>query len=175
MKKVLIIIVVILVLGIIGFFTLRSWTKSHSPEEHLTYSEGGLDIEIDYCRPYKKGRKIFGGLVPYDKVWRTGANEATVIEFDEDVTIAGQPLTEGEYSLWTIPTKSDWTIIFNKETGQWGTKYDSTKNVMAVKVPSKKMREEVEQFKMELNGADEAVDLVLKWDNTQVAVPIRKQ
>jgi hypothetical protein len=175
MKKAVIIIAAILVLAIIAFFSLRSWTKSHSPEEHLSYSEGGLDIEIDYCRPYKKNRKIFGGLVPYDKVWRTGANEATVIEFDEDVNVAGQPLKEGKYSLWTIPTKSDWTIIFNEETGQWGTNYDSTKNVMAVKVPSKKIKDEVEQFKMELNGADEEVDLVLKWDRTEVQVPIKKQ
>lgn len=175
MKKAIIIVVVVFVVAIIALAAFRTWTKSHSPAEQISYSQNGLDIEVDYCRPYKKGRDIFGGVVPYNEVWRTGANEATTIELDEDVVVAGKPLKSGEYSLWTIPTKDSWTIIFNEETGQWGTNYDSTRNVLAVVVPSKKMNNEIEQFKMEFGGSDEGVNLFLKWDKTKVAVPFQKQ
>jgi hypothetical protein len=175
MKKALIIIGIILVAGIVIFAILRSWTKSHSPEEHVSYSQDGFDIEVNYSRPYKKGRDIFGDLVPYGEVWRTGANEATTIDLDEDVLVAGKLLKSGEYSLWTIPNKTTWTIIFNEETGQWGTQYDSTRNILEVQVPAKKINNEVEQFRIEFNGAENGLNLVMRWDKTEVAVPFQKQ
>ena len=92
-----------------------------SPHAVLTQSVGTTDITIDYHRPGVKGRQVWGGLVPYDKVWRTGANEATMITFSDDVTIDGKPLPKGTYSLHTIPGKSEWTIIFNKVAKQWGS------------------------------------------------------
>ena len=100
MKRILLVVAVLLV----AYFAVRSFTKSNSPEAVAQIDQNGLKIKVDYCQPYKKGRKIFGGLVPYGQVWRTGANEATVIDFDQDVTVAGQPLKEGSYSLWTIPS-----------------------------------------------------------------------
>src|SRR2546428_13960954 len=90
-----------------------------SPNSTLTQTVGFTDITITYSRPGVKGRQIWGGLVPYDKVWRTGANEATTIAFSDDVTINGQPLPKGTYSLHTIPGKDEWTIAFNTTANQW--------------------------------------------------------
>jgi hypothetical protein len=99
----------------------------------ITQTVGLTDIAIDYSRPVAKGRAIFGGLVPYDKVWRTGANDATTITFSDDVTINGQALPKGAYSLHTIPGKDSWTIIFNKVAKQWGSfNYDQAQDALRV-------------------------------------------
>jgi hypothetical protein len=109
-----------------------------SQHEVLTQTVGLTDITIDYSRPVAKGRTIWGGLVPYDKVWRTGANEATQISFSDDVTINGQPLAKGAYSLHTIPGKESWTIIFNKTAKQWGSfNYDAAQDALRVSVKPK--------------------------------------
>ena len=92
-----------------------------SPHAVLTQAVGTTDVTIDYHRPGVKGRKIWGSLVPYGQVWRTGANEATMITFSDDVTIDGKPLPKGTYSLHTIPGANEWTIIFNKVAKQWGS------------------------------------------------------
>jgi len=99
----------------------------------ITQTVGLTDITIDYSRPVAKGRTIFGGLVPYDKVWRTGANDATTITFSDDVTINGQALAKGAYSLHTIPGKDSWTLIFNKVAKQWGSfSYDQAQDALRV-------------------------------------------
>src|SRR5437763_14632068 len=95
-------------------------SKRPSPPATATGTVNGATITIDYSSPAVKGRVIWGGLVPYDKVWRTGANEATQISFSDDVTINGQPLPKGPYSLHTIPGRDSWTIIFNTTAKQWG-------------------------------------------------------
>lgn len=100
----------------------------------MTQTVGFTDITITYSRPGVKGRQIWGGLVPYDKVWRSGANEATTIAFSDDVTINGQPLPKGTYSLHTIPGKDEWTIVFNNTANQWGSfSYDPAKDALRVK------------------------------------------
>ena len=106
-----------------------------SPHAVLTQSVGTTDITIDYHRPGVKGRQIWGSVVPYDKVWRTGANEATTIAFSDDVTIDGKPLPKGTYSLHTIPGKAQWTLIFNKTAKQWGSfSYDQAQDALRVTV-----------------------------------------
>jgi len=92
-----------------------------SPHAVLKQTVGTTDVTIDYHRPGVKGRKVWGALVPYGQVWRTGANEATTIDFSDDVTIDGKPLPKGTYSLHTIPGANEWTIIFNKVAKQWGS------------------------------------------------------
>jgi len=100
----------------------------------ITQTVGNTDVTITYSRPGVKGRTLWGGLVPYDKVWRTGANEATMISFSDDVTINGQKLAKGTYSLHTIPEPDEWTIIFNSVADQWGSySYDQTKDALRVK------------------------------------------
>ena len=91
-----------------------------SPKATVSQTVGLTDITITYCRPGVKGRVIWGGLVPYDQVWRTGANEATTITFSDEVTIEGTKLPAGTYGLFTIPGKDEWTVIFNKGAKQWG-------------------------------------------------------
>lgn len=104
-----------------------------SQHEVVTQTVGLTDITIDYSRPVAKGRTIWGGLVPYDKVWRTGANEATQFTVSDDVTINGQPLPKGAYSLHTIPGKDSWTLIFNKTAKQWGSfNYDAAQDALRV-------------------------------------------
>lgn len=106
-----------------------------SPSASLTQTIGITDMTIKYSRPGVKGRAIWGALVPYDKVWRTGANEATTISFSDDVWINGQKLPKGTYSLHTIPGPSQWTVIFNGVADQWGSySYDQAKDVLRVNV-----------------------------------------
>ncbi|HYE65793.1 MAG TPA: DUF2911 domain-containing protein [Pyrinomonadaceae bacterium] len=106
-----------------------------SQKSGVTQRVGVTDISITYSRPGVKGRTIWGDLVPYDKVWRTGANEATTFVVSDDVLINGQKLPAGSYSLHTIPSKNEWTIIFNKDDGQWGSfQYDEKKDALRIKV-----------------------------------------
>jgi hypothetical protein len=104
-----------------------------SQHQVITQTVGLTDVTVDYSRPVAKGRAIFGALVPYDQVWRTGANEATQITFSEDVTINGQPLPKGAYSLHTIPGKESWTLAFNKVAKQFGSfSYDAAQDALRV-------------------------------------------
>ena len=109
-----------------------------SPKATVTQTVGLTEVNILYNRPGVKGRTIWGGLVPYDEVWRTGANEATTINFSQAVTINGKPLPAGLYSLHTIPGKTTWTVIFNKKAEQWGSyEYDATQDALRLTVEPK--------------------------------------
>jgi hypothetical protein len=120
-----------LVIGTSAMAQIR--TPRPSPSSTLTQTAGLTDVTIKYSRPGVKGRTIWGALVPYDKVWRTGANEATTISFSDDVTVNGQKLAKGMYSLHTIPGAAKWTIIFNSVADQWGSyTYDAAKDVLRV-------------------------------------------
>ncbi len=142
------------------------------PSQHasLTQTIGTTDMTIVYSRPGVKGRVIWGGLVPYDKVWRTGANEATKISFSDDVTINGQPLPKGTYSLHTIPGRDAWTVIFNKVADQWGSfKYDQAQD--ALRVTAKPHPDEFNEwmtFSIPKLSTDSAT-VELKWE--RLAVP----
>lgn len=175
MKRILIILGIVAIVLLAGFLAVRSWTKSKSPEAKAEITQNGLTAQVDYCQPAKKGRKIFGGLVPYGQVWRTGANEATIIRFDENVLVAGQPLDKGKYSLWTIPSADNWIAIFNSETGQWGTSYDATKDVLRVPISAHKTPEAAESFVISFSPQADVINMLLKWDQTEAVVPIRKR
>lgn len=141
-----------------------------SQKQSVTQTVGLTDITITYSRPGVKGRPIWGAIVPYDKVWRTGANEATTIAFTDDVTINGQPLPKGTYSLHTIPGKDEWTIVFNGTANQWGSfSYDPAKDALRVKAkPEKAPFTEWLTFDIPELTTDNA-KVVLRWEN--VAVP----
>lgn len=130
------------------------------------------NIKITYGQPSKRGRIIFGGLVPMDSVWRTGANEATEITFKNDIIFGGKKVREGTYTLFTIPSKEYWEIILNKQLGQWGAyEYEKykRKNVARVKVPVYELNEELEKFTITVKK--DAVSF--EWDHTGVAVPYK--
>jgi hypothetical protein len=146
--------------------------KLPRPSQKATVSQtvGLTDVTITYSRPGVKGRQIWGGLVPYDQVWRTGANEATQIVFSEDVTINGQPLPKGSYSLHTIPGKDMWTIIINKDDKQWGSySYDKAKDALRVTAkPEKSEFREWLTFDVPEVSTDSA-KIAIRWEN--LAVP----
>ena len=118
-----------------------------------------VDITIEYGRPSVKDRVIWGGLVPYDRVWRTGADEATTISFSDDVLIAGQPLAAGEYSLFTIPGETEWTVIFNNVAEQWGAfNYDESQDALRI-TTEPRANDFVETFEI---GVEDS-DVELRW------------
>lgn len=164
------------IVAFIGFMQLKN-TKSFSPEEEVLFSQNDLTIKVFYNRPSKKGREIFGGLVPYDKVWRTGANEATTFETSKDLVIEGQTLNAGKYSLWTIPRENTWTVIFNSEHGQWGlnAKGEPNRNpeldVLKIDVQAVQQEQVFEQFTIAFGKTGEEAEMVLIWDKTLVSVP----
>lgn len=178
MKILRILLIILAVLASVFVFIRFYYTKSFSPSASEKFEKNGLVVTVDYCQPSKKDRLIFGeekdkALVPYGKWWRTGANEATVIKFSKDVTIAGKPLKAGTYTLFTIPEKDNWTIIINGDVGQWGLSYDEKKNVLAVPVSSMKADSSAEQFSISFDENNDGGDMILHWDTTQVVVSIK--
>lgn len=173
MNKIVKIILIVAAVLVVAFFGFKSFTKSKSPAETAKFDQNGLTVQVDYCRPYKKGREIFGKLLPYGQVWRTGANEATIFDVKQTIKVGDKTLKAGKYTLWTIPNADKWTVIMNEETGQWGTNHDEKKDVLRVDVPVGKSVEMMEQFKIDFAAAEGGADMVLRWDNTEVKVPIR--
>lgn len=174
----------IVVLGILVLLVVGAWvgyfhtTKSASPQADVNYVSDGLSIHIFYNSPFKKGRKIFGGLVPYGKVWRTGANEATVLETSKNLNINGKTLKAGKYTIWTIPTEQTWTVIFNSEYGQWGINHidgEANRNpqydVLSVEVPVLIQDKEFEKFTISVEKTGEDQELIFIWDKTLISVP----
>ncbi len=131
-------------------------------------------VKVTYSRPPKNGREIFGKLVPYNEVWRTGANESTEIKFYKDVNIDGKTVKAGTYSLFTIPKANEWTIILNSDLDFWGAySYDPAHDVLRVTVPVKKAEEAIENFSIRFRkgNSNEAI-MMLGWDTTLIEVLI---
>jgi hypothetical protein len=134
-------------------------------------------IKVSYSQPHKHGRNIFGGLVPFGQVWRTGANEATEITVTRDIKINGKDLPAGTYSLFTIPGKETWTIILNTELGLWGSyNYNAKLDFLRFEVPAIPVTEFVyEAFTILIDPRNSRADLVLAWDRTKVTIPLQFQ
>ena len=144
-----------------------------SPTQTIKQDFGLSAIELIYSRPAMKGRKIFGDLVPWNKVWRTGANNATRLKFTDDVMIGGKALKAGEYALYTVPGDKEWEIIINKGSANWGTNYKQEDDVFRIKAMPMKLNESVENFTMQFaNLKPTSTDLHIMWDKTAVAIPI---
>lgn len=128
---------------------------------------------VIYSRPQKDNRVIFGELIEYNKVWRLGANEATEIEFFQDVTINGKKIVKGRYTLYAIPTETKWTIILNKDTDTWGAfVYDEKKDVLRTDVPVQTVVTPVEAFSMSFTKTTKGMNLNIAWDTITVSLPI---
>jgi hypothetical protein len=128
---------------------------------------------VIYSRPQKDNRVIFGELVEYNKVWRMGANEATEIEFFKDVTIGGKKVAKGRYTIYAIPTQTQWTIILNKDTDSWGAfVYDEKKDVLRTDVPVQNLQDPVDAFSMSFSKSDKGANLNIAWENVSVSLPI---
>lgn len=178
--------IILIVVGALFYFVgmpyLKKQTKKNSPEKTAAYSLEGTELLVNYSSPSKKDRVIFGELVPYGQVWRTGANEPSTFSTTADIMIIDKSLPAGDYSLWTVPGKESWKIIFNSEIPEWGvtilsggkeTTRDLEKDVLQVEVPVKELMTPVENFTIAFED-DMQLNLVLSWDTSKVSIPINK-
>ena len=169
----------VIVLVLVVWFFQRNFTKAHSPEDIVLYEEDSLELEVFYNRPYKKERVIFGELVPYGVVWRTGANEATTFTTNKDLMVDGSFLPAGKYTLWTIPGEESWKVIFNSKMYPWGIDSEMKAyreaefDVLVLEVPVQNMNEVVEQFSIYFERANDLIIMNLAWDQTKVSFPIQ--
>ena len=172
-KKILWVVGVLVIL-FAGFvvFTIAT-TKKHSPAESISYEGAVGEFTVDYCRPYKKGREIFGVLLPYDTYWRTGANGPTLITIPAEVVFGGRRVEAGKYRLYTIPSEKEWTVVLNSEIEEWGYfEPDYTLDIAKVIVPVIKTGACTEQFLIAFNESSKGVNLSLSWDMVKVSIPI---
>lgn len=145
-----------------------------SPRDSTTLQLGDARVSIAYGRPLARGRQIFGGVVPWGEVWRTGANQPTLLRTDHDLRIGDTPVPAGEYALFTIPSPEGWQLIVNRQTGQWGTEHDAAQDLARIPMQPTTLDEPVERFTISLEARGEReAELSLSWDDTRASVPIR--
>ena len=143
-----------------------------SPRDTVRAQLGGANLLVDYGRPHKRRREIWGRLVPYGQVWRTGANAATQFSTDSDLRIGGAAIPKGTYTLWTIPRNTGGVLIVNAQTGQWGTEYDAGRDVARVPLAREALGAPLEQFTIALEPRDGRGVIRLSWDSTSYTAPI---
>ena len=143
-----------------------------SPPATAEATINGKKVSIAYSQPSIRGRKIMGGLVPYGKVWRTGANAATTLTTETDVTIGGVSVPKGTYTLYSLPSEDGWKLIINKHTGQWGTEYDPAQDLARVDLKKEMLTAPVETFVISFEPKTEPTEIVLQWENTKLSVSI---
>ena len=179
-------IISLVVLGALFFFVgmpfLQTQTKKYSPEKTTSYVLKGAELQVNYSSPSKEDRVSFGELVPFGKVWRTGANEPTTFTNSDTVKIMDKDLPPGTYSIWTIPNKNSWKILFNKNVPDWGvsllsggqeTTRDAEQDALQVEIPVRELTVPVEDFTM-LFEDENQLYLNLSWDTVKIRIPINK-
>lgn len=179
--KRLLILLSIIALGLFLYsvFVENIFEKRLSPKDTVTFKLNDLKLEVFYNRPYKKGREIFGGLVPLNQVWRTGANEATTFETNKPLEVDGYPLPAGKYTLWTVPKDTVWTVIFNSKQYPWGVDtqmkpmWDPNYDVLDLEVPVQKLDKIVEQFTISFDNSTGDLALTMAWDDVKISVPLK--
>ncbi|WP_299550363.1 DUF2911 domain-containing protein [Seonamhaeicola sp.] len=180
LKRVLILLSII-ALGLLLYsvFVENIFEKRLSPKDTVKFELNDLRLKVFYNRPYKKERDIFGALVPFNKVWRTGANEATTFQTNETLDIDGMILPVGKYTLWTVPKDSSWTVMFNSKEYEWGVDsemkpmWDPNYDVINVEVPVQKLESVVEQFTIAFDNSTDKLFLTMAWDDVKIAVPLK--
>ncbi len=176
MKRVFL-VVMICVMGIIGFVAFKFLTENErriSPQATTTFITESLDLNINYSRPYKNGRTIFENVVKYGQYWRTGADEASEITFGGNVRFGGKEVEKGSYRLYTIPDKDEWLVVLNSELGQWGAfEPNHALDVVRIKIIPQKLDTIVDQLALNFETSSNGADLVISWDDTRVSVPIQ--
>lgn len=181
LKRILILLsVVALGLFLYSHFVENIFEKRLSPKDTVEFKLNDLELQVFYNRPFKKDRKVFGALVPFDQVWRTGANEATTFETNESLIIQGMPLPAGKYTLWTVPGDSTWTVLFNSKQYSWGVNsemkpmWDPNYDVVDIDVPVEKLNAPVEQFTIAFDNSTDSLSLTMAWDDVKITVPLKE-
>lgn len=171
----------IIAIGVLGYtyFYTELFTKRLSPKDTVEFRLNDLELEIFYNRPSKRERVIFGGLVPYKKVWRTGANEATTFKTNQALKIGNDSLAAGKYTLWTIPNKDSWQVIFNSKQYPWGVNdamvamREEAFDVININIKVEEISSIVEQFTIAFDNSTDNLSLTLAWDMTKIVVPLK--
>ena len=171
--------VVALFVAVLSVFAAAQQDKSKRPsppaQTQCKFSDGKT-ITVDYSSPRAKGRKIFGGLVPYGEVWRTGANEATTFVTNTNVSIEGKDIPAGSYTLFTLPEQDKWTLIISKHTGEWGIPYKYQSEELArIPMQVSKTSAPVENFTINFEQGGDTCTLQMSWENTQASVKVSEK
>ncbi len=177
MKKSRVWILVVVVTAALTAIVVAQGNKPASPPGDATLKfDDGKTVSIQYNRPSMRGRKIFGGLVPYNEVWRTGANAATSLKTDIALTVGGANVPAGNYTLYTLPGATSWKLIINKQTGQWGTEYNRAQDLVRVDMKVGQLSTPLEQFTISFDktGGNSAI-LKLEWDTTAASVEVKEK
>lgn len=180
LKRILILLSII-ALGLLLYsvFVENIFAKRLSPKDTVKFELNDLKLKVFYNRPFKKERDVFGELVPFNEVWRTGANEATTFETNNTLVIGGMPLPKGVYTLWTVPKDTIWTVIFNSKQYAWGVDnqmkpmWDPNYDIVKIDVPVQKLNSYVEQFTIAFDNSTDNLYLTMAWDDVKVAVPLK--
>ena len=179
LKRLLIVLTIIAIgLFLYSYFVENIFGKRLSPKDTVEFKLNDLELEVFYNRPSKKGRDIFGALVPFNKVWRTGANEATTFFTNKNLMVKGIYVPAGEYTLWTIPKDSFWNVMFNTKQYPWGVDEamkpmrDPKFDLLEIDVPIEILNTVVEQFTIAFDNSTDDLKLTMAWDNTKIAVPL---
>ncbi len=180
LKRILILLS-ILALGLFLYSTFveNLFSSRLSPKDTVEFKLNDLTLEVFYNRPQRKNREIFGALVPFNKVWRTGANEATTFETNKPLTIKGLSLPAGKYTLWTVPKHATWKVIFNSKQYAWGVNaemepmWDPNYDIVSIEVPVQKLENYVEQFTIAFDNSTDNLFLTMAWDDVKIAVPLK--
>jgi hypothetical protein len=154
---------------------LAAWVGAQgqraSPHEKTEATVDGAKVSIEYGRPYMKGRKIFGGLVPYGQVWRTGADEATTLVTDQALVFGTVMVPAGTYTLYTIPGEKEWTLIVNKQTGQWGTQYSEAQDLGRISMKVSRLDSPAEQLTISVADTASGGEAHFDWESTRASAP----
>ena len=145
--------------------------KRLSPHESNSAVIDGAHLKITYGRPYMRGRKIFGGLVPFDQIWMPGADEATIFQTDKALQFGTVHVPAGSYSLYTLPSAGHWQLIINRQTGQWHTEYDQSQDLARIPMTIEPLSPPVEQLLIQAVPHDGGGALELRWERTLVSAP----
>ena len=160
-------------LGGLSISTAPAFAQRLSPPESSQVEIAGRQLKVVYGSPSVRDRVIFGGLIPWNEVWRTGANEATSFSSEANLRIGDAEVPAGDYTLYTIPDEDEWTLIINRQTGQWGTEYHSDMDLARVTMSVDELPESVERFRISLEALDSTDgELVMEWATTRATVPI---
>jgi hypothetical protein len=168
------IVVTLAAIAAFGHAGAQKQPLSPRGQAEFTFADG-KKIVGDYGRPYMRGRKIMGGLVPYDKVWRTGANAATSFVTEAPLEIGGTKIPAGKYTMYTLPGENGWKLIINKQTGQWGTEYNESQDLARIDMKTQHLSTPVDQFTISFDktGRDSGV-MKLEWENTSAQVEFKE-
>lgn len=173
MKKIAFLLLLLCACTYTGFSQNYKYPMA-SPRQVISQQFSVTKISVDYGRPSVRGRKIFGELVPYGKIWRVGANEATNITFEQSVLFGGKPTKIGRYAIFITPEEHEWTVVLNYDADAWGAySYDPNENAIEVKVPVQTQKELQESLEISFEGISETkINLQIRWEYSKVDIPL---